>query len=65
MIPVMFTAKLLKVLFEQGSHLDDAIGHTLDLAMPLFLQQRILKNFGCDTGTVNRGVGIQRTNENL
>jgi hypothetical protein len=37
MAPVVLAAKLLKVLLEEGTHSDDAVGHALDLTEPLLV----------------------------
>jgi hypothetical protein len=36
-VPVVLATQVFKVLLEEGSHLNDAICHSLDLAKPLFV----------------------------
>lgn len=63
--PVVLAAELLKVLAEQLAHLDDTVSHALDLTEPLLVQRRIVHDGGGDAGTVDRGVRVEGTNENL
>lgn len=63
--PIVLAAELLEVRAQQGAHLDDAVGHTLDLAEPLLVQSGIVHDGGGDTGTVDGRVGVEGTDENL
>ena len=63
--PVVLAAKLLKVLAEQLAHLDDAVSHTLDLTEPLLVQRSVVHDGGGDASTVDRGVRVEGTDENL
>lgn len=63
--PVLLAAKLLEVLLEQSAHGDDAVGHALDLAQPLLVQGGVVEDGRCDTSAVDRGVRVERTDENL
>lgn len=65
MTPVVLAAQLLEILFEESAHGDDTIGHVLDLAQPLLVQGRVVKNLGCNASTVNRWVGVKRSHEDL
>lgn len=57
-VPVVLAAKVFEVFFEQSSHLDDPIGHPLDLPQPLTLPTLVVEDLRCDTRTVDRWVGI-------
>lgn len=63
--PVVLASELLKVLLEQSTHGDDAVSHILDLAEPLLVEGGVVQDLGSDTGTVNRGVGVERSHKNL
>lgn len=63
--PVVLAAELLKVLLEERTHGDDAVGHVLDLAKPLLVQRGVVQDLGSNTGTVNRGVRVERSHEDL
>lgn len=63
--PVVLAAKLLKVLLEQSTHADDAVGHLLDLGEPLLVQGRVIQDLGGNAGTVDGRVGVQRADEDL
>lgn len=65
MTPIMLATQLLKVLFEQGSHLDDPIRHSLDLAEPLFVEGRIIEDLRCNSSAVNGRIRIQRSHQYL
>ena len=65
MVPVVLAANLLEVLLEQCAHGNDAIGHSLNLSEPLFIQLGIIEDLGGNTGAVNGRVGVQRTDEDL
>lgn len=63
--PVVLAAELLKVLAQESAHLNDAVSHALDLTEPLLVQGGVIHDGGGDTGTVNGGVGVEGTDENL
>lgn len=63
--PVMLAAQLLQVLLQQGTHLDDAVRHALDLAQPLLVQLRVVQDGGRDARAVDGRVGVERTDEDL
>lgn len=63
--PVVLAAQLLQVLLQQGTHLDDAVSHALDLTQPLLVQLRVVQDGGRDAGTVDGRVGVERTDEDL
>ena len=63
--PVVLGAELLEVLLEEGAHLDDAVGHLLDLGEPLLVELGGVEDLGGDAGAVDRGVGVERADENL
>lgn len=63
--PVVLAAKLLEVVLEQGAHLDDAVGHALDLTQPLLVERRVVEDGAGDAGAVHRRVGVERTDEDL
>ena len=65
MAPVMFGSEALKLLLQQGAHADNAIRHALDFTQPLLVQGRVVEDLGCDTGTVDRRVGVERSDKNL
>ena len=63
--PVVFASKLLEILFQQGTHGDDAVRHVLDLAQPLLVQRRVVQDLGSDSSAVNRRIGVERSYKNL
>jgi len=63
--PVMLRTELLQVLLEQGAHLDDAIGHALNLNEPLLVQLGRIEDLGSDAGAVDRGVGVHGADQYL
>lgn len=65
MAPVVLAAELLEVLLEQGTHLDDAVSHSLELDEPLGVELGVVHDGGGDAGAVDGGVGVQRPNEDL
>lgn len=64
-VPVVLAAEVLEVLLQQGSHLDDAVGHALDLAQPLLVQLRVAKDLAGDASAVDGRVGVERAHEDL
>jgi hypothetical protein len=65
MVPVVLAAKVFKVFFEQGSHFNDSIGHTLDFPEPLTVPALVVEDFGCNACTVDRWVRVKRPDKNL
>ena len=65
MRPVMLGAELLKIVTEGRAHRDDAVGHILNLALPLLVESRVVKNLRSDASTVDRGVGVHRSDDDL
>jgi hypothetical protein len=63
--PVLLAAELLKVLFKQSAHGDDAVGHALYLTEPLLVQRGVVEDLGGDAGTVNGRVRVERAHEDL
>ena len=63
--PVVLAAELLKVVLEEGAHCDDTISHVLDLPEPLLVQCRVVEDLRRDAGTVDRRVGVKRSDKNL
>ena len=63
--PVVLAAQVLQVLPEQGAHLNDAVGHALDLSQPLLVELRVVHDGGGNTGTVNRRVRVEGADEDL
>lgn len=61
----MLGAQILEILLEECSHLDDAVGHALDLTEPLLVQAGIVQDLARDTGAVDRRVRVERTDEDL
>lgn len=64
-VPVVLGAELLKVGLEEGAHLDDAVGHILDLAEPLLVELGVAEDGAGDAGTVDGRVGVHGADENL
>lgn len=64
-LPVACGAQLLQVGLEVGAHIDDAIGHALDILKPLATQIGAVQNLGSNASTMNRGIRVEGTNENL
>ena len=65
MVPVVLAAKAFKVFFEQGSHFNDSIGHTLDFPEPLMVPALVVEDFRCNACTVDRWVRVKRPDKNL
>ena len=65
MAPVVLAAELLEVLLEKGTHGDDPVSHTLNLAQPLLVEFRVVQNGGSNTGTVDGRVGVKRADQDL
>lgn len=63
--PVVLAAELLKVVLEEGTHGDDTVSHTLDLAEPLLVQCRVVEDSGGNTGAVDGWVGVKRADKDL
>ena len=63
--PVVLAAQLLEVVLEQGAHLDDAVGHALDLAQPLLVERGVVQDGAGDAGAVDGRVGVKRADEDL
>jgi hypothetical protein len=63
--PVVLATELLEVLLEKGTHGDDTVSHTLDLAQPLLVEFGVVQDGGSNTGTVDRRVGVKRTDQDL
>lgn len=65
MVPVVLGSQILEVLLQQGSHLDDAVGHALDFAQPLFVQRGVAQDLARDACAVDRWVGVERADQDL
>ena len=63
--PIVLAAQLFEVLAEKSTHLNNTIGHTLDLTEPLLLQLGVVEDGRGDTSAVDWRVGVERTDENL
>lgn len=63
--PVVLAAELLQVLLKKGTHLNDTVSHALDLTQPLLVQLGVVHDGRGNTGTVDRGVRVERTDEDL
>lgn len=61
----MLAAEVLQVLLEKGTHLNDTVSHALDLTQPLLVQGGVVHDGRGDTGSVDRGVRVEGTDENL
>lgn len=61
----MLAAKILKVLLEKSTHLNDTVSHALNFTQPLLVQGGVIHDGRCNTGTVDRRVRVKGTNENL
>ena len=64
-IPVVLGAQIFEILLEQGTHLDDTIGHALDLAEPLLVELGVAQDLAGDARPVDGRVGVQWTDEDL
>lgn len=65
MAPVMLASEFLEVGLQEGAHLDDTIGHALDLTEPLLVESRVVEDGGCDACTVDGRVGVKRAHKDL
>jgi hypothetical protein len=65
MIPVVLASQVLKILLQERSHLDDTVGHALDLTQPLLVQFRVAKDLACDACTIDGRVGVKWADEDL
>lgn len=63
--PVVLGAERLELLLEKRAHGDDAVSHALDLAEPLLVEGRVVEDLSRNTGAVDRGVGVQRADQDL
>lgn len=63
--PVVLASELLEVVLEQSAHLDDAVGHALDLAQPLLVEGGVVEDGAGDAGAVDGRVGVERADEDL
>merc|ERR1719240_1857388 len=60
-----FSFEILKPLAEHVAHLDDAIGHLLQLGHPLRLQLRVTEDLGNEGSSLLRRRGIHRAHHQL
>lgn len=65
MAPIMLTAQLLEVLFQESSHTDDPVSHTLDFSQPLLFEIRVVQDLRGNPGAVHRWIGVQWPHQNL
>lgn len=65
MRPVVLRAELLQVVLEQGTHLDDAVGHALDLSQPLLIELWVVQDLSRDASTVDGGVRVEGADQDL
>lgn len=63
--PVVLATQVLEVLLQESAHLDDPVGHTLDLTEPLLVQLGVVHDGGGDASTVNGRVRVEGTDEDL
>lgn len=63
--PVVLAAQLLEFLAEQAMHLDEAVGHALELAEPLLVQNGVVHDGEGDAGAVDGRVGVEGADEDL
>jgi uncharacterized membrane protein len=63
--PVMLAAQILKVLLQESTHLNDAVGHALDLTQPLLVKLGIVQDSRGNTSTVDGRVRVQSADEDL
>ena len=63
--PIVLAAEGLEVLAQEGAHLDDAVGHALDLTEPLLVQSGVIHDGRGDAGAVDGRVGVEGADENL
>lgn len=63
--PVVLAAKVLQILLEESTHLNDTVGHALDLAQPLLVELGVIHNGRGDASTVDGRVGVEGTDEDL
>jgi hypothetical protein len=52
-VPIVLATEVFEILFEQRSHFDDSVGHTLYLPQPLAVPTFVVEDLRCDTRTVN------------
>lgn len=64
-VPILLAAELLKVVLEERAHLDDTVGHALDLAEPLLVELWVVQDLGRDAGTVDWWVGVEWADDDL
>lgn len=61
----MFASQVFEILLEQCSHLDDSVGHALDLTEPLLVELGVVQDLAGDSGSVDRRVRVQWAHEDL
>jgi len=55
----------LKGVVKLLSHADDTVSHSLDLCLPLNVKFPVAQDGVGDSGTVNRGVGVHGSDDDL
>lgn len=61
----MLASQSLEILFQESTHLNDTVGHALDLAQPLLVKLGIVQNSRGNTSTVDGRVRVQSADEDL
>lgn len=61
----MLATKLLEVLLEESTHLDDTVSHALDLTEPLLVKSGVVHDGRGNTGAVHGRVGVEGTDKDL
>ena len=56
--PVMLAAQVFQVLFQERSHFDDTLSHSLHFSEPLLVEVRAVQYLCSDASTVDRRIGV-------
>ena len=59
MAPVVLASQSFKVLFQEGSHADDTVRHTLDFAQPLLVEIWIVQYLCSNPSAMHRRIRIK------
>jgi len=64
--PVTWGLEVVRQLAVQCiTHADDPVGHVLDFTLPLTVQGHVTEDGSSDPSTMQRWVGVHRTDDNL
>ena len=65
MAPVVLASQSFKIFFQERSHADDAVSHTLDFAQPLLVETWIVQDLCSNPSTMHRRIRIEWANKDF